>query len=74
MEWTHILGFLTVAILLMVSPGPMHCDALSQVTKQQVSREIFADKKPAYYQFAGAVRAINNDFIYQHFPHVKPLD
>jgi len=48
--------------------------ALRRHATLQVSREIFADKKPVYYQFAGAARAINSDFIYQHFPHVKPLD
>lgn len=53
-----------------VPPGLF--EALRQRRELTLSREIFHDKKPVYYEFAGDTRKINSDFIYQHFPHVKP--
>lgn len=36
-------------------------------------REVFSDKKPAFYCFANDTISIDSETIYQHFPQVKQL-
>ena len=35
------------------------------------NRQVFIDKKPAYYSFSNSTRNITSNYIYEHFPEAK---
>jgi hypothetical protein len=37
-------------------------------------RQVFFDKKPAYYSFSNQTRNITSDYIYERYPHLRQRD